>query len=105
MCLDIRLREIIQFREKIEFDKNGGFVTPPLGVALSNALVFLAIAYIVPIRQRKAKWPADFSTDGDLYPERWPRGCIIVLWAFGLPFIQSYWNSEQISPISPSWRG
>ncbi|KAJ5800883.1 uncharacterized protein N7518_002951 [Penicillium psychrosexuale] len=101
---NIRPAPNLPFHEKIEFDKNGDFLTPPPGVALSDTLVFLAITYSVPIRQRNAKWPADFHTDGDVYSERRPRGCTVVLWALGLSFIRS-WTSERMSPISPSWRG
>ncbi|KAJ5967452.1 hypothetical protein N7501_003700 [Penicillium viridicatum] len=40
-----------------------------------------------PGKLRNARWPADFNTDGDIVPERWPMGDAVVLWMHGLPFL------------------
>ncbi|KAJ5230900.1 hypothetical protein N7489_011608 [Penicillium chrysogenum] len=61
---------------------SGHFITPP-DVRLSDAPVFLVITTGVPIRQRHVRWPADFNSDGDIEPPRWPMGEPVVLWTLG----------------------
>ncbi|KAJ5188571.1 hypothetical protein N7472_007585 [Penicillium cf. griseofulvum] len=53
-------------------------VTPPGEHCLSDALVFLVTGHaIVAARNRYAKWPADFNSDKDIYPDRWPIARIV----------------------------
>ncbi|KAJ5515631.1 hypothetical protein N7527_007191 [Penicillium freii] len=40
-----------------------------------------------PGKQRNTRLPADFNTDGDIVPERWPMGGAVVLWMHGLPLV------------------
>lgn len=56
---------------------------PPSEHRLSDALVFLIIGHnAVAKRNHHGKWPADFNSDGDVYPDRWPMGEPVFLWAF-----------------------
>ncbi|OQE26052.1 hypothetical protein PENFLA_c007G03296 [Penicillium flavigenum] len=74
--------------DKTEFDEHGWLITPPGGYRLSDALVFLIVGQnIVVARNGHGKWPADFNSDGDIYPDRWPVGEPVIVWAHGLPFI------------------
>ncbi|OQE86084.1 hypothetical protein PENNAL_c0022G02146 [Penicillium nalgiovense] len=34
--------------------------------------------------------PIMYNSDGDIKPNRWPIGDLVVLWAFGLPFMAVY---------------
>ncbi|CRL25746.1 unnamed protein product [Penicillium camemberti] len=55
---------------------------PPSEHRLSDALVFLIIGQnAVAKRNHHGKWPADFNSDGDVYPDRWPMGEPVFLWA------------------------
>ncbi|KAJ6180983.1 hypothetical protein N7519_011444 [Penicillium mononematosum] len=59
----------LPYYDKIELDENGWVVTPPADHRLSDALVFLVIGQnLVVTRNRHGKWPADFNSDGDIYP-------------------------------------
>jgi hypothetical protein len=53
-----------------------------------SPLVFLIVGQnVVVARNRHGEWPADFNYDGDIYPDRWPVGEPVIVWAHGLPFI------------------
>ncbi|KAJ5512165.1 hypothetical protein N7463_001717 [Penicillium fimorum] len=53
----------------------GRFIISPAGYRLSDTLRFLIICHkIVPGRERYVKWPFDFNSDGDIYPEKWLMG-------------------------------
>ncbi|KAJ6178514.1 hypothetical protein N7519_008975 [Penicillium mononematosum] len=66
-------------------------IIPPSDRRLSDALAFLIAGHdVVPQRSRYGKWPADFNSDGDIHPDRWPMGAPVVVWAFGLPFTAVY---------------
>ncbi|KAJ5840714.1 uncharacterized protein N7525_005902 [Penicillium rubens] len=69
--------------EEMATQSAGHFITPPSDVRLSDAPVFLGITTGVPIRQRHVRWPADFNSDGDIEPPRWPMGEPVVLWTLG----------------------
>lgn len=74
-------------------DAYGIVLHPPAEHRLSDALVFPIIRHNVIVkrnRNRHGKWPADFNSDGDIYPGRWPMGEPVILWAFGLPWIAVY---------------
>ncbi|KAJ6190943.1 hypothetical protein N7519_000964 [Penicillium mononematosum] len=81
----------LPYYNEIELDDDGWLVTPPAGHRLSDALVFLIVGQnLVVARNRHGKWPADFNSDGDLNPDRWPQGDPVVIWAHGIPFIPVY---------------
>lgn len=37
-----------------------------------------------------------FNTDGDIYPDRWPMGAVVV-WAFGPPFLAVFSDYSVLS--------
>lgn len=74
-------------------DDEGNLVTPLADVRLSDRLVFLIVVNkICPGKNRNARWPADFNTDGDIIAERWPMEGTVVVWAHGLPFLPDFSN-------------
>ncbi|KAJ5044309.1 hypothetical protein EN45_012950 [Penicillium chrysogenum] len=78
----------LPYYDKIEFDEHGWLITPPGDYRLSDALVFLIVGQnIVVARNRHGKWPTGFSSDGDIYPDRWLVGEPVIVWAHELPFI------------------
>ncbi|KAJ6180185.1 hypothetical protein N7519_010646 [Penicillium mononematosum] len=56
---------------------HGKFVPPPPDVRLSDPLV-------------SATPDGRLTSTGDIYPDRWPMGDTVILWAFGLPFRAVY---------------
>jgi hypothetical protein len=81
-------RHNLPYYDKLEFDDDGWLVTPPADHRLSDALVFFIIGQnLVVARNRHGKWPSDFNSDGDLYPDRWPQGDPVIIWAHGIPFV------------------
>ncbi|KAJ6186071.1 hypothetical protein N7519_007372 [Penicillium mononematosum] len=70
----------LPYYDKIEFDEHGWLITQNIVVA----------------RNRRGKWPADFNSDGDIYPDRWQVGEPLIAWAHGL-------HSFRYSPVITPW--
>ncbi|CAI7630253.1 unnamed protein product [Penicillium viridicatum] len=84
---NVRPAGTMTYCDTVIYDKAGYFMPPPADVRLSDRLVFLIVAKnMYPGKQRNARWPADFNTDGDSVPDRWPMGGAVVMWIHGLPF-------------------
>lgn len=71
----------LPFHEKIECDKDGGFITPPPGVALSDALVFLVNVYSLS---------TSTSFLFSLFPQCSPQNTVLVLLIFLLANISFF---------------
>lgn len=85
---NVKPHDTVPYHDTVRYDKDGYFVPPPADVRLSDRLVFLIIANnLYPGKQRNARWPSDFNTDGDVFPDRWPTGGGVVMWMHGLPFV------------------
>ncbi|KAJ6189572.1 hypothetical protein N7519_004480 [Penicillium mononematosum] len=85
-------RTLLPYHDHIERDNAGHFLTPPSDARLSDALVFLVIATGVPVRQRRVRWPVDFTSDGDIKPNRWPMGDPVVIDNAFRNFLRGYFS-------------
>lgn len=67
------------YYDTISYNDQGEFVPLPADVRLSDPLIFVIIAHnVTPGKKRNTRWPYDFNTDGNIYPESWPMGDPVV---------------------------